>query len=78
MAEETAPGRARREELLAEIAALERAVAAAEDRLVVARDEVDTVELRGADRRLLRWMLFVGVVVFGGAGACALVLSWCW
>jgi hypothetical protein len=76
MHDETAPGRARREELLAEIAALERAVAAAEDRLMTARDEADTAELRAADRRLLRWMLFTGIAVFGGVGAVALVVSW--
>jgi hypothetical protein len=78
MHDEAAPGRARREELLAEIAALERAVAAAEDRLMVARDEADTAELRAADRRMLRWMLFAGIVVFGGGGAGALLLSRLW
>jgi hypothetical protein len=56
--------RARRDALEAEIALLETALSRAEERLARLREEESMADVRAADARVARWMLFATALIF--------------
>jgi hypothetical protein len=56
--------RARKDALEADIALLEIALSRAEERLARLREEESMADVRAADARVARWMLFATALIF--------------
>jgi hypothetical protein len=61
---EARDGKARKAALEADITLLETVLCRAEERLVRMREEESMAEVRAADARVARWMLFATAVIF--------------